>query len=115
MRSEFGDARRAGAPTLPRLTLVRLGPRGHSSELVPTRHHVGLREALAFARRRLRARLVRRMFDRGALSAASIIGVWVARSRSRRELRDLNERALLDIGLTRCDVWRESSKPFWKG
>lgn len=113
MRSEFGDARRAGAPTLSRLTLVRLGSRGHSSALVPTRHHVGLREALAFARR-LRVRLVRRMFNRGVLAAASIIGVWVARSRSRRELRDLNERALLDIGLTRCDVWRESSKPFWK-
>lgn len=39
--------------------------------------------------------------------------VWADRSRQRRELASMDERALKDIGLTRIDALRESSKPFW--
>jgi uncharacterized protein YjiS (DUF1127 family) len=39
---------------------------------------------------------------------------WRERSRSRRSLRDLDERMLRDIGLTPADVERECRKPFWR-
>ncbi|MGI9436736.1 MAG: DUF1127 domain-containing protein [Geminicoccaceae bacterium] len=39
---------------------------------------------------------------------------WVERSRQRRDLAALSDAALKDIGLTRDDVWQESSKPFWR-
>jgi uncharacterized protein YjiS (DUF1127 family) len=114
MRSEVGPARRAGSPALTERTLIRLVPPVRStSALVPARNHFSLGEALAFAQH-LRARLLRRVLDRWVRAVASTISGWVARARSRRELLDLNDRALLDLGLTRADVWRESSKPFWK-
>ena len=40
--------------------------------------------------------------------------LWSERSRQRRELAELNDRALKDIGLTRIDALRESAKPFWR-
>lgn len=43
----------------------------------------------------------------------SLLKEWSARSRQRRDLEALNDEALLDIGLTRLDVQREISKPFW--
>ena len=39
---------------------------------------------------------------------------WRDRLRSRRELAAMSERELRDIGLTRCDVGGEISKPFWR-
>jgi len=43
----------------------------------------------------------------------SRIAEWQRRSRSRHELEGLSDATLRDIGLTRCDVHRESHKPFW--
>ncbi|HTP92027.1 MAG TPA: DUF1127 domain-containing protein [Xanthobacteraceae bacterium] len=38
---------------------------------------------------------------------------WRRRIRSREELYGLSDASLRDIGITRCDVAREASKPFW--
>ena len=40
---------------------------------------------------------------------------WRDRSRQRRTLMRLDDRLLHDIGLSRSDVDREASKPFWRG
>ena len=39
------------------------------------------------------------------------VGLWLRRANTWDELRNLSDRTLQDIGLTRCD--RESTKPFW--
>jgi uncharacterized protein YjiS (DUF1127 family) len=39
---------------------------------------------------------------------------WRARSRERHALSQLDDRMLRDIGLTRADVHREATKPFWR-
>ena len=36
------------------------------------------------------------------------------RNAAARELRALDDRTLKDIGINRCDVWREVNKPFWR-
>ncbi len=41
------------------------------------------------------------------------IAEWQRRSRSRQELESLSDATLHDIGITRCDLHRESHKPFW--
>jgi uncharacterized protein YjiS (DUF1127 family) len=38
---------------------------------------------------------------------------WRQRARSRSELQYLSDQTLRDIGVTRCDVHRELTKPFW--
>jgi uncharacterized protein YjiS (DUF1127 family) len=38
---------------------------------------------------------------------------WRRRSRTRQELETLSDATLRDIGISRCDVARESQKPFW--
>ena len=38
---------------------------------------------------------------------------WHERARQRRRLMELDDRLLKDVGLTRADVARETSKPFW--
>ncbi len=45
---------------------------------------------------------------------ATAFATWATRARSRRELAELSEHVLRDIGLTRADVLREISKPFWR-
>lgn len=50
---------------------------------------------------------------RGALLAATRVLGWQDRARSRRQLADLDDRLLRDIGLSRADVSRETTKPFW--
>ena len=44
--------------------------------------------------------------------AAALKG-WAGRERDHRELRDLSDRDLRDLGLTRADILRESRKVFW--
>lgn len=39
---------------------------------------------------------------------------WRERARQRHVLVSLTDRELRDIGITRLDVWREVSKPFWQ-
>jgi uncharacterized protein YjiS (DUF1127 family) len=38
----------------------------------------------------------------------------LSRRRQRRDLRELDDRQLYDVGITRAQVERESRKPFWK-
>ncbi|MFC3284828.1 DUF1127 domain-containing protein [Litchfieldella rifensis] len=40
---------------------------------------------------------------------------WSRLRRERRQLRELSDAMLRDIGLTREDVERESRRPFWDG
>ncbi len=42
------------------------------------------------------------------------IGAWSDRARGRLELARLDARMLRDIGVTPCDVARETGKPFWR-
>ncbi len=51
---------------------------------------------------------------RGFLTrAVYTLEAWHERARGRRRLMELDDRLLKDIGLTRADVARETSKPFW--
>ena len=46
-----------------------------------------------------------------------VIGIWMERGRRRRRLRELaelNNYLLLDIGITQEEAMREAAKPFWK-
>jgi uncharacterized protein YjiS (DUF1127 family) len=43
-----------------------------------------------------------------------LIGRMYARWQQRQNLRDLDDRLLRDIGITRHQAEREASKPFWK-
>lgn len=38
---------------------------------------------------------------------------WIEAARQRRQLATLDDRMLGDIGFTRADVERETSRPFW--
>jgi uncharacterized protein YjiS (DUF1127 family) len=38
---------------------------------------------------------------------------WLTLAKTRNELMNLSDRALRDIGLSRCDAEFEASKPFW--
>jgi len=53
---------------------------------------------------------------RGSAFARSraLLREWLARSRERRALLELDERTLKDIGLTRADIVVESRKSFWE-
>ncbi len=42
------------------------------------------------------------------------LGEYQRRHGSRRQLQELSAHQLKDIGLTRADVEREISKPFWR-
>jgi uncharacterized protein YjiS (DUF1127 family) len=39
---------------------------------------------------------------------------WIDRDRERRALQELSDHMLKDIGISRCDVHRESAKRFWR-
>jgi uncharacterized protein YjiS (DUF1127 family) len=40
---------------------------------------------------------------------------WIARPRQRRDLAELEDHLLRDIGVSRGEALREAAKPFWKG
>ena len=44
----------------------------------------------------------------------STLLTWQERAEQRRHLAELDSRLLKDMGLSRADVWRESSIPFWR-
>ena len=43
-----------------------------------------------------------------------MIGEWLHRIESRRDLAALSYRELRDIGITRVDALSEAEKPFWR-
>ena len=51
---------------------------------------------------------------KGVTAIAAITWLWLERSRSRRALAAFDDHQLRDIGLSRTDAWRESSKCFWR-
>jgi uncharacterized protein YjiS (DUF1127 family) len=63
---------------------------------------------------RLRRRAVRRPLRKALDRIVATLRAWRQRSRERAELARLDDRMLRDIGVTRCDVWREINKPFWR-
>ena len=42
------------------------------------------------------------------------LATWRRRARERAQLREMDERLLRDIGLTRAQVLEEARKPFWR-
>ncbi|MFQ5776137.1 MAG: DUF1127 domain-containing protein [Kiloniellaceae bacterium] len=47
--------------------------------------------------------------------AVDTLLAWQERAAERAHLRSLDDRMLRDMGLSRADVERESSIPFWRG
>ena len=47
-------------------------------------------------------------------SRLSVLLLWMDRSDQRQDLAELEDHQLRDIGLTRDDIRRECSKPFWR-
>jgi len=50
----------------------------------------------------------------GSRGTIASLREWSDRHAQRRALRELPEEMLKDIGLSRADAYRESSKPFWR-
>jgi uncharacterized protein YjiS (DUF1127 family) len=48
-----------------------------------------------------------------AFRTTQLVHGWLQRSQQRRNLRELDDRALRDIGLSRAEVNLEADKPFW--
>jgi len=47
------------------------------------------------------------------VNASKTVYQWIERDRSRRQLAQLDDRMLQDIGLNRSDIELEIEKPFW--
>ena len=69
--------------------------------------------ALVASQTRSPVRPLGQALHRVALYIVTTLHVWQGRARQRRELQQLDDRMLKDIGLTRADVEREVNKPFW--
>jgi uncharacterized protein YjiS (DUF1127 family) len=48
------------------------------------------------------------------LNWADTIVIWLNRRQGRRDLGELDERLLADIGISREDALWEAGKPFWR-
>ena len=48
------------------------------------------------------------------VSAWETLGTWHQRVQERAQLAAMDERSLLDMGISRADVWQECRKPFWR-
>jgi Domain of unknown function (DUF1127) len=59
------------------------------------------------------ARVALRGMGEACRRVADIGLVWTDRARQRRQLAELSDHMLRDIGLTRADAWAEADKPFW--
>ena len=44
---------------------------------------------------------------------ADLLRTWVERDRQRRQLAELSDHLLRDIGVTRTEAMCEAAKPFW--
>ena len=47
------------------------------------------------------------------ISIVRLMGLWRQRARERRQLAQLDDRQLRDIGVSPIDIEREIIKPFW--
>jgi uncharacterized protein YjiS (DUF1127 family) len=47
-------------------------------------------------------------------SLANVIAIWLNRQQGRRDLSDLDDRLLADVGISREDAVWEAGKPFWR-
>jgi uncharacterized protein YjiS (DUF1127 family) len=56
----------------------------------------------------------RSQFGQGAGRIAEVGLTWFDRAHQRRQLCELSDHMLRDVGLTRADVWAECAKPFWR-
>jgi uncharacterized protein YjiS (DUF1127 family) len=45
---------------------------------------------------------------------ASILAIWLDRQQGRRDLSELDDRLLADVGISREDALWEAGKPFWR-
>jgi uncharacterized protein YjiS (DUF1127 family) len=45
---------------------------------------------------------------------AGTIEIWLHRRQGRRDLRELDDRLLADVGISREDAFWEARKPFWR-
>ena len=52
---------------------------------------------------------------RAVLRLIGLVAAWRDRARERHQLAWLDDHALRDMGLSRCDVAEEVGKPFWRG
>lgn len=50
----------------------------------------------------------------GSRRLIELIDRWFERASGRRQLAEMSEAQLKDIGITRCDAARELEKPFWQ-
>jgi uncharacterized protein YjiS (DUF1127 family) len=57
--------------------------------------------------------LVQRV-EAATVTTRKTLATWVSRSKDRRQLAELSDRMLTDIGLTRVDVEVEINKHFWQ-
>ena len=46
--------------------------------------------------------------------AVDVVLVWHQRARQRRQLLELSDQMLRDIGISRADAIGEAEKPFWR-
>jgi uncharacterized protein YjiS (DUF1127 family) len=60
------------------------------------------------------AKLRGRVLSRPITATMAAVILWLERARQRRALQRLDDRMLMDVGLSRADVERESDKPFWQ-
>jgi uncharacterized protein YjiS (DUF1127 family) len=51
---------------------------------------------------------------RPAWTALAAIRAWLARGRQRRQLAELEDHRLQDVGITREEALAEAGKPFWR-
>ncbi len=44
----------------------------------------------------------------------ALAGIWHQRARQRRQLAELSDRQLADIGISRAEACAEAQRPFWQ-
>ena len=52
--------------------------------------------------------------EAAAIKVPKTLAIWVSRTEERRQLAELNDHMLKDIGLTRAEVAVEINKYFWQ-